>query len=242
MKFKFALFVSILALSALAFQSPASAAAPFHSTTLQEFAPVQTTGGDDDAFFQIAPFAAPSELTRKVAFAGVPGKPAHHEGVDFVHSDPAQPHVGVFAVADGVVAYVRTGCPQSAMFTRNTALREAGAGWGNHVVVLHGEFVNPMNGVKYGFYTRYAHLAPGTVTLAPGAVVKKGDCLGEMGNSGRSELRHLHFEAGIKKDGFVTDKPSQSFDLVFDPARFMPRDYVMGELMEPHRRKNGYSR
>lgn len=212
------------------------AAEPFHSTTLQESSPVQVAGGSPDAFFKPPVFMVPSDFTRKVAFSGVTNKPAVHEGMDFVHSDPKKPQVPVIAAADGVVAYVRTGCPQSAVFTRNTLLREAGSGWGNHVVILHGEFKHSSSGVKYGFYTRYAHLKPGTIKLKPGAAIKKGEFVGEMGNSGRSEVRHLHFEVGVKKTGFVTNKPSQSLDFIFDPARFMPKEFIkknnMGEFMK----------
>jgi murein DD-endopeptidase MepM/ murein hydrolase activator NlpD len=184
---------------------------PFHSTTLQESAPVQITGSALPEPSTVPSLTVPCVWTRWVAFAGVPGKPASHEGVDYVHDGKDKPHVLVNAAAAGVVAYVRTGCPQSAMFTRNTQLREAGAGWGNHVVLYHGK----------GIYTRYAHLAPGSIRLKPGDKVAAGMLVGEMGNSGRSEVRHLHFELGWKKTPFVTGKPSQSFDLVFDPKRFL---------------------
>ncbi len=147
------LFVIVICMFApMAAFSAALAASAFHSTTLQESAPVQTTASEAESDFETAPFAIPSELTRKVVFSGIPGKPA------------------------------------------------------------------------------------------PGAAVKKGERIGEMGNSGRSEVRHLHFEAGIKKDGFATGKPSQSFDFVFDPARFLPRDYIMGDFMEPERRGSPSSR
>lgn len=214
------------------------AAEPFHSTTLQESSPVQVAGGAPDAFFEPPAFIVPSDFTRKVAYSGITNKPAVHEGVDFVHSDPKKPKIPVIAAADGVVAYVRTGCPQSAVFTRNTLLREAGAGWGNHVVILHKEFIHASSGVKYGIYTRYAHLTPGTIKLKPGDNIKKGEFVGDMGNSGRSEVRHLHFEVGIKKGGFITDKPSQSFDFIFDPARFMPKEFIMREFMEKTSRKD----
>lgn len=200
-------------------------AEPFHSSTLQEFAPVQTAGEKLEALVQPPAFRVPSDFTGKAAFSGNPGGPAKHEGMDLVHSDTKKPFVAVTASAAGVVAYVRTGCPQSAMFAANTALRESGAGWGNHVLILHGWFTHPANGQKYGLYTRYAHLVPGSVKLKPGDRVLAGAFVGEMGNSGRSDIRHLHFEIGIKKDTFATDKPSQSFDMVFDPARYMPKEY-----------------
>ncbi|MDN5278586.1 MAG: hypothetical protein PWR01_2551, partial [Clostridiales bacterium] len=88
----------------------------------------------------------------------------------------------------------------------------AGAGWGNHVVLYHGN----------GVYTRYAHLAPGSIKLRPGDRVKVADVVGEMGNSGRSEVRHLHFEVGYKATYFIAGKPAQSFDLVFPPEKYLP--------------------
>ncbi len=187
-------------------------AAPFHSTTLQEYAPVQTTGGSLPGLDGWSAREAPTAWAYLAHFSGKPGQPAGHEGTDFVHNRPSVPHVPVIAVAAGTVAYVRTGCPQSALFTPNKSLREAGAGWGNHVVIYHGN----------GIYTRYAHLAPGSIRARPGDRVDPADILGEMGNSGRSEVRHLHFEVGYRLVAFSAGKPAQSFDLVFDPRRFLP--------------------
>ncbi len=196
---------------------------PFHSTTLQENSPVQTTGSTLPAGVVTPKLIVPAACTRWVPFAGKPGQPASHEGLDLVHHDPAKPHVMVMAAADGVVAYVRTGCPQSSMFSRNTSLREAGAGWGNHVVIYHGPTGFDARGnEQYALFTRYAHLAPGSITLKPGDRVGRGTVVGEMGNTGRSELRHLHFEFGIKKSRFVTTQPAQSLDAVYDPRKFMP--------------------
>lgn len=188
-------------------------AAPFHSTTLQEHAPVQKTAAVFPNNLKWQMSEIPTIDTYRVNFSGKPGQPASHEGMDFVHNKSSVPHVPVIAAAKGTVAYVRTGCPQSCMFGKNQSLREAGAGWGNHVVIYHGN----------GIYTRYAHLAPGSVKARVGDSVIPGDVLGEMGNSGRSEVRHLHFEVGYKASYFIADKPSQSFDLVLDPAKFFPK-------------------
>ena len=48
-----------------------------------------------------------------------------------------------------------------------------------------------------------------------------------MGNSGRSETRHLHFEFGWKKTPFATTRPAQSLDLVFDPKPYLPADWTL---------------
>ncbi|MDZ4696788.1 MAG: M23 family metallopeptidase [Deltaproteobacteria bacterium] len=117
--------------------------------------------------------------------------------------------VDVKAGAAGAVVYVRLGCPQSAVFTSNQTLRECGAGWGNHVVVSHGN----------SLYTRYAHLDPADVAVTVGQVVTLGQRLGGMGNSGRSDLRHLHFEFGKEATPFNSCIAAQSMDFVCDPER-----------------------
>lgn len=187
-------------------------AAPFHSTTLQENAPVQIAARTFPKNIKWVMKEIPTINTYKVSFSGTPGLKASHEGMDFVHNNPKVPVVPVVAADHGTVAYVRTGAPQSSMFKHNTSLREAGAGWGNHVVLYHGN----------GVYTRYAHLAPDSIKLRVGARVTAGDVIGEMGNTGRSETRHLHFEVGFKNSYFVANKPSQSFDLVLSPESFFP--------------------
>lgn len=140
-------------------------------------------------------------------FSGSPGKPASHEGSDYVNNNQQTTDVLVVSVLAGQVVYVRYGCPQSAVFTRNTTLRECGAGWGNHVVVHHGD----------GVYTRYAHLKPASIKVSVGDSLEQGAIIALMGNSGRSEIRHLHFELGTKTTPFIDQKPSQNFDYIYNP-------------------------
>jgi Peptidase family M23 len=54
---------------------------------------------------------------------------------------------------------------------------------GNHVVVRSGEI-----------YAVYAHLAPGSVTVAEGQQVEQGEVLGQIGSTGNSTAPHLHFQ------------------------------------------------
>lgn len=55
-------------------------------------------------------------------------------------------------------------------------------GYGNEIVVDHG----------FGYKTRYAHLK--SINVTKGMKVKRGDCIAESGNSGKSTGPHLHYE------------------------------------------------
>jgi murein DD-endopeptidase MepM/ murein hydrolase activator NlpD len=56
------------------------------------------------------------------------------------------------------------------------------SGYGNHIEVSHG----------YGYVTLYAHLSK--YNCRPGQKVKRGDIIGYVGSTGRSEAPHLHYE------------------------------------------------
>lgn len=62
------------------------------------------------------------------------------------------------------------------------------AGYGNHVEVDHG----------FGYKTRYAHMSH--IDVEEGQAVRRGDCLGLSGNSGRSTGPHLHYEVIYRKN------------------------------------------
>lgn len=115
--------------------------------------------------------------------------------------------VPVYAAAKGTVVYVQRGCPQSALFGTNYEQRNCGSGWGNHVVIRH----------PNGLWTRYAHLQPDSIKVQVLQRVERGEPLAEMGNSGQSNTRHLHFEVGvaIEFDPCTTPQP---FQYVYDPA------------------------
>ena len=61
------------------------------------------------------------------------------------------------------------------------------SGYGKHIRIEHG----------HGYMSLYAHLSKYNVT--PGQKVKRGDLIGFVGNTGRSEAPHLHYE--VWKDG-----------------------------------------
>jgi murein DD-endopeptidase MepM/ murein hydrolase activator NlpD len=81
----------------------------------------------------------------------------------------------IFATGDGVVSQAN-----------NNA-----SGYGNHIVIRHG----------YGYETLYAHLSK--YNCKAGQRVKRGDIIGYVGSTGRSEGPHLHYE--VHKDGRVVN-------------------------------------
>ena len=81
----------------------------------------------------------------------------------------------IYATGDGVVARAD-----------NTA-----SGFGNHVVIRHG----------FGYETLYAHLS--RYKCRAGQRIKRGDVIGYVGSTGRSEGPHLHYE--VHKNGKVVN-------------------------------------
>lgn len=77
--------------------------------------------------------------------------------------------------------------------------------FGNMVEVDHGE----------GLTTRYAHLQ--RVQVRPGMLLKRGDPIGSVGNTGRSTGSHLHFEVRV-------------FGVPQNPARFLKQDDAYAQL------------
>ena len=78
-------------------------------------------------------------------------------------------------------------------------------GYGNQVVIDHG----------FGYKTRYAHLK--SVGVGEGMKVKRGECIGLSGNSGRSSGPHLHYEV-LYKDAHVN--PANYYDLSITPEEY----------------------
>jgi hypothetical protein len=95
----------------------------------------------------------------------------------------------VLAVADATVVAVRDGMAESASVSGNPkhALAEDA---GNYVAMRLGD----------GRYAFYEHLRPGSIVVAPGQRVRRGDVLGKLGFTGASTGPHLHFH--------VADGPS----------------------------------
>lgn len=102
----------------------------------------------------------------------------YHKGVDFKYS-AAEPSKNVYAVADGIVTFVHP--------------VDGKDGGGNYVCITHGDGITE---------TRYLHLEK--YNVIQGQRVKKGDVIGKIGRSGKTQNAwkgaHLHFEVRLKKN------------------------------------------
>ena len=78
-------------------------------------------------------------------------------------------------------------------------------GYGNQVVIDHG----------FGYKTRYAHLK--SVGVVEGMKIKRGECVGQSGNSGKSSGPHLHYEV-IYKGSQIN--PANYYDLSITPEEY----------------------
>ena len=67
----------------------------------------------------------------------------------------------------------------------------AASGYGNHIVIRHG----------FGYETLYGHLSK--YNCKAGEKIKRGDIIGYVGSTGRSEAPHLHYE--VHKNGEVVN-------------------------------------
>lgn len=119
-----------------------------------------------------------------------------HDGTDIALLDRAaiSKNVPVFAAAAGLVVRARDGDEdhfgtQADIAAAKAVHREAG----NVVSLIHqGDWI-----------TEYAHMKKGSIAVHQGQIVKKGDRLGYVGETGMAEFAHLHFT--VKHKNTVVD-------------------------------------
>jgi murein DD-endopeptidase MepM/ murein hydrolase activator NlpD len=88
------------------------------------------------------------------------------------------------AVADGIVVEVKDSIPENVPGIDSRAVPITLETVGGNYVVLD---------IGNGRYAFYAHLQPGSLVVAQGDRVRRGQVLGSVGNSGNSTEPHLHF-------------------------------------------------
>jgi len=143
----------------------------------------------------------------------------------------------VIAVADGVVGRVVDGIPLNEPGSLNPAVTVG-------IDTAAGDSVSLR--LPDGSYAVYAHLQPGSIVVAEGQHLRRGDRLGKVGNSGNATGPHLHFHVstgpGLEGEGLpyvfdaftvVGTEEGQPEEGKWKGTRSEPRE-VRGELPEEH--------
>lgn len=135
----------------------------------------------------------------------------------------------VFAVADAVVISAKDGLPDNTPRTAagfNTAVPITMENVAGNAIVLD---------LGDGQFAYYAHLKPGSVRVKTGDRVKRGEWLGQIGNSGDARWPHLHFQVTIGPDILA----SEGLPFLIDRYRTKEengtwttrtREYPMGDI------------
>ena len=108
-----------------------------------------------------------------------------HKGIDFVpgRGEP------VYAAMDGIVSRV-----------------DNGGGFGQHIYIEH---IANFNDTEFqNWQTIYAHMETDTTpeNLRVGSIVKAGEIIGTVGNTGTSTGAHLHFELLVEGENVDPEK------------------------------------
>lgn len=116
----------------------------------------------------------------------------------------------IYSVAAGKVVDMADGLPENVPHSGKYAISiDFNNAAGNHVVVE----------IAPNRYVLYAHMRPGTVQVKVGDMVKVGDLLGHVGNTGSSTEPHLHMH--------IDDRPS------FLAGNGVPYEFIQGSESGP---------
>lgn len=119
-----------------------------------------------------------------------------HKGTDFALGSITHMNQGVnvFAAADGRVLRVRDG-ENDIIKTEDelASIKENTKECGNGVLIDHGN----------GLQTIYCHLKEESIIVKPQDIIKTGDIIAQIGQSGLAEFPHLHF--GVIWEGGMID-------------------------------------
>lgn len=117
-----------------------------------------------------------------------------HDGVDFrvLSAKAAKDGVAVLAAAPGTVKATRDEM-DDVFYRQLTPGKIKGKECGNGVVIDHGG----------GWETQYCHMLKGSVSVAKGQHVNRGDAIGKVGFSGMADFAHVHL--AVRRDNQPID-------------------------------------
>ncbi|MBI2525201.1 MAG: peptidoglycan DD-metalloendopeptidase family protein, partial [Candidatus Rokubacteria bacterium] len=104
------------------------------------------------------------------------GTYTYHAGIDMTSAVSPATATTIVAAQGGTVYRTFKDC-----VARDTS---CGREWGNHIVIRQDD----------GLYAVYAHLARVDVSASASSMISQGAPIGVMGNTGRSDAAHLHFQ------------------------------------------------
>jgi hypothetical protein len=118
-----------------------------------------------------------------------------HDGTDLriLSMADVERGVPVIAMADGEVLRLRDGEPDRLVLNDDDRKAVASKECGNGLVIDHGD----------GLEVQYCHLKRGSISVSAGAIVKRGDRVGEIGASGLAQFPHVHVT--VRKNGQKID-------------------------------------
>jgi murein DD-endopeptidase len=149
--------------------------------------------------------------------------------------------VNVMAAAKATVTQMRDGMPDNPPFAVKKESVSMDAATGNHVLLR----------LDSTHYALYAHLQPGSIAVKVGDRVKTGQVLGRLGNSGSSDVPHLHFhmvgsDSSLFADGvpyvlksFEWRGVADSFDALMEGKGFT-KSSGQSPTQSPERRRHEF--
>lgn len=144
------------------------------------------------------------QITLEYGAQTLNGEPYNHTGIDIVKKTNQLDTI--IAIQSGKVITV----------VNKYKGRNLAGGYGNYIVIQHGN----------GFTTKYCHLKYNSIKVSIGDIVKKGQEIGYMGNSGYTFGAHLHFE--VLKNGKTTNPKPYIKGLSVIPAYKETNSYTVG--------------
>lgn len=135
----------------------------------------------------------------------------------------------IFAVADATVVSAKDGLPDNIPRTAagfNTAVPITMENVAGNAIVLD---------LGDGQFAYYAHMKPGSVRVKGGDRVKRGQWLGQIGNSGDARWPHLHFQVTAGPDILASEGLPFLIDRYRTPGedgtwQLRSREYPIGDI------------